>query len=303
MSSQEEQTRGGPNRRLRRSTRRIENISDGGNRVKDTIQPKQTLEIIEKLGHELAHVPFNIIGRAALVYHGHHRRVSHIAMACMKGSLQAVRSWAQSKGMPILDGDDVSGWFGYRMTDGSLCRVRVYSLECTPCNQARTQTGNRSKVMTLPNMISEYARLYTNGVRSRRHEREQSLIAYDILWMLAKFSQTSGGGDDDEGDGQAFTSDDLQSIGHQDFLGPFVSMYPEFFHWYDAIVFRCVDSEAAIDLERLRHNLLKLQEYCPPFQDSREREVSIHECGWTAMSRVASLDLVILSDEADDGGQ
>ncbi len=230
--------------------------------VKDSIEPETTREIIQGLGAILHHIPFTIVGNAALVYYGRDRRIDRITLACPEDCVRAVFSWAQTHGMHRFQGGGWGDSFGYRTADGALYRVRVRALFQEPFNRIRLprpRADNHAKVMTLPNLVNEYARLFAAGVRRLSGGAEGVLIVADILWMLRRIAALVRADSDDADDDQAFTIAEVTWVLTREFWEPFIRIYPEAIDLFrTAGVFRCVGLDAGTDCsQRLdKHQVL-----------------------------------------------
>ncbi|OAQ97603.1 hypothetical protein LLEC1_05935 [Akanthomyces lecanii] len=180
--------------------------------VRDTIEPDMAREIIQGIGIMLHHIPFTVVGNAALVYYGHNRRISRITLATPEDCVLAIFRWAQTYGMHQFLG---SGWddsFGYKTEDGGLYRVRVRSLYREPFNRIRLPhpgAHNHAKVMTLPNIVNEYAGL---------EDKDQEFTRNEVTWILTRR-----------------------------FWEPFIHQHPEAVELFRiAGVFRCLDSDGDV---------------------------------------------------------
>lgn len=216
--------------------------------VRDTIKPETAREIVQGIGVMLHHVPFTIVGNAALVYYGRNRRITRITLACPEDCVLAVFRWAQTYGMHQFVG---SGWgdsFGYKTEDGGLYRVRVRSLYREPFNRIRLpqpSPHNHAKVMTLPNIVNEYAGLYAGGRRRLPGGVEEAIIASEILWMLRRIAILVCAGSDDKD--QQFTRDEVTWILTREFWEPFVREHPEAVELFRvAGVFRCLNRDGDV---------------------------------------------------------
>ncbi|KAJ4164809.1 hypothetical protein LMH87_006467 [Akanthomyces muscarius] len=225
----------------------IENMLRRTYIVRDTIEPQTAHEIIQGIGIMLYHVPFTIVGNAALVYYGRDRRISRITLACPEDCMLAIFRWAQTYGMHQFVGNGWGDSFGYKTKDGGLYRVRVRSLYREPFNRIRLpQPGpdSHAKVMTLPNIVNEYAGLYAAG-RRRLDGVEEAIIASEILWMLRRIASLVCAGSDDKD--HEFTRTEVTWVLTRKFWEPFVREHPEAVELFRvAGVFRCLNREGDV---------------------------------------------------------
>lgn len=208
--------------------------------VDEGIRPEMTRAIIKKLGVLFHHIPFTIVGGAALVYYGMERTVSRITIGCPKEYAQNLFNWARVKGMYRFQ-DDWKDSFGCGTTENSMYRVRVRILKEDHFNYIRAprrDVGESATVMTLPNIINEYAGLYVAGVR-KLAGHEVSRIAEDIMWMLRRVAALRRAGRAEHD--QMFVASEISWILSGRFWLPFTQKYPESAELFrDAGVFRCV---------------------------------------------------------------
>lgn len=203
--------------------------------MNDRLDPDITCEVIEGLSIMLDHIPFAVVGSAALVYYGRVRQVSRITIACPADCARSIFGWAKASGMHRFGGD----WrdsFGYKTKQGHICRVRVRPLyeesfqlfRVAKCGSDRNHSPEPApaKIMALPSLVNEYARLFTTYQACGLTGKELSFIAFEIMWALhriAEFGQTGSHGPNE----QAFTYADTTWLLTRQFWRNFTGRFPE----------------------------------------------------------------------------
>lgn len=227
----------------------VEDLASSMYALTTDIEPGMAHDVMQGLGSMLSHVPFAVVGPAALVYYGRQRNIARVSIVCPAPCVRAVFSWAATKGMRRFQ-DHWRDSIAYRTSDGFLCRVRVRPLEEAAFSAIRVSEtsgpGGQAKVMVLPSVVNDYARLYARSSHRWSHENRH-VVADDILWMLRRIvaSIKPGRGRNE----LEFTPSEVTWILSQDFWYRFADEFPEAVDLFSgAGVFRCLNRRAGLEV-------------------------------------------------------